>query len=121
MSDDLTSNLAVALALPSEDPDFKILPEKFKCVVCSKLLRDPYQSICGHYFCSDHKNLKVCPIGDSDCMECESTKIPDEPFIKPDNALKRELGRLLVYCSFKSRGCKKEMQWKQLKVFKTIL
>lgn len=80
--------------------------ERYKCIQCRHVLRDPVQSSCGHRFCflcvegifqkdpSEHK----CP-DDGEALS------RNEVFM--DKCAKRELLSLECFCYNKSRGC----QW----------
>ncbi|XP_072365734.1 TNF receptor-associated factor 5-like isoform X2 [Scyliorhinus torazame] len=72
------------------------LEDRYKCVTCSFVLCNPYQTGCGHRFCEnciaeiiETKPIAVCPI--------DHEKIIAN-WIFRDNCCKREVWNLMVYC-----------------------
>ena len=55
-------------------PIFVLLHERFKCVVCHTVLKDPWQTQCGHRMCFTCMNEMflndsevMCPANEEDC------------------------------------------------------
>ena len=55
-------------------PNFAGLPERFKCVVCHSVLKDPWQTECGHRMCVSCMTRLFetapevrCPANEDDC------------------------------------------------------
>ena len=55
-------------------PKFVALPGRFRCVVCNDVLKDPWQTDCGHKMCATCLDLifemaaeVTCPALDEDC------------------------------------------------------
>lgn len=86
---------------------------KYVCNSCNLVLRDPVQAFCGHRYC---KMCLEAEIGGGEQIRCQqcleedpvgdqgedlSIITPDQIF--PDNAIKREMGRLRVKCP--NTGC----------------
>ncbi|XP_078261061.1 TNF receptor-associated factor 5-like isoform X3 [Rhinoraja longicauda] len=72
------------------------LEDRYKCVICSFVLCNPYQTGCGHRFCEnciaelrEKKTIAMCPIDHEGI-------IPN--WIFRDNCCKREVWNLMVYC-----------------------
>ncbi|XP_048456605.1 TNF receptor-associated factor 5-like isoform X1 [Rhincodon typus] len=72
------------------------LEDRYKCVTCSFVLCNPYQTGCGHRFCEnciaeliETKPIAICPI--------DHEKIITN-WIFRDNCCKREVWNLMVYC-----------------------
>lgn len=107
---------SIALELTSNDvkplPHLVNLPISLECVICKHALRGPIQTQCGHRICNPcycaimrEEVPAKCPGGEDDCV----TISPET--VNPDMCVKRELDRLLVYCSFEEYGCTETMQW----------
>ena len=45
-----------------------LLGNAYLCVVCRHILRNPFQTGCGHRFCLDEHSSKVCSVEDVLCM-----------------------------------------------------
>ncbi|XP_072906869.1 TNF receptor-associated factor 5-like isoform X3 [Hemitrygon akajei] len=72
------------------------LEDRYKCVTCSFVLCNPYQTGCGHRFCEnciadliESNPIGFCPIGHEEIH-------PN--LIFKDNCCKREVWNLMVYC-----------------------
>ena len=56
-------------------PTFVALPERFRCDVCRSILKDPWQTECGHRMCLacmtktfESAEEVMCPAYDEDCV-----------------------------------------------------
>ncbi|XP_038668014.1 TNF receptor-associated factor 5-like [Scyliorhinus canicula] len=72
------------------------LEDRYKCVTCSFVLCNPYQTGCGHRFCEnciaeliETKPIAICPIDHERIVA---------NWIFRDNCCKREVWNLMVYC-----------------------
>uniref|UniRef100_UPI00398E830C TNF receptor-associated factor 5-like isoform X1 n=1 Tax=Pristiophorus japonicus TaxID=55135 RepID=UPI00398E830C len=72
------------------------LEDRYKCVTCSFVLCNPYQTGCGHRFCEnciaeliETKPIPICPIDHERIVA---------NWIFRDNCCKREVWNLMVYC-----------------------
>ncbi|XP_060686866.1 TNF receptor-associated factor 5-like [Hemiscyllium ocellatum] len=72
------------------------LEDRYKCVTCSFVLCNPYQTGCGHRFCenciaelTETKPIAVCPIDHERIIT---------NWLFRDNCCKREVWNLMVYC-----------------------
>ncbi|XP_032881514.1 TNF receptor-associated factor 5 isoform X1 [Amblyraja radiata] len=72
------------------------LEDRYKCVICSFVLCNPYQTGCGHRFCEnciaelrETKPIAMCPIDHEGIIS---------NWIFRDNCCKREVWNLMVYC-----------------------
>ncbi|XP_069133693.1 TNF receptor-associated factor 6-like isoform X1 [Argopecten irradians] len=96
------------------DYDF-VLPreDKYDCPICLLVLRDPYQTECGHRFCQncikrwlrETEAEPRCPVDNAPLGEGQ---------IFPDNFAKREILALLVKCPNHKEGCDTQVVLKQL-------
>ena len=92
----------------SEDLFIAEVPDYLNCIICTKILRNPVQILsCGHKFCEvcfeqvlkraeDTSSELLCPI---------DRNIVDVADVRPDVAMKRIVGNLLVKCAHFERGC----------------
>ena len=80
------------------------VPEKLICNICTKLIRDPYLTVCcGQHFCGSCLKHWTEKQGKSTCPHCR-----EENFTHVLNkALKREIDELQIYCTHHGEGC----QW----------
>ncbi|XP_007890671.1 TNF receptor-associated factor 5 [Callorhinchus milii] len=74
------------------------LEDRYKCVTCSFVLCNPFQTGCGHRFCEncikefiDIKSIAICPID-------HERIIPSGVF--KDACCKREVWNLMLYCKY---------------------
>lgn len=85
--------------------------EKFRCNSCTKILRDPVQSFCGHRFC---RNCIQDVIRQGERVQCQSCinegagddddySILKEDQMFPDNGVRREMANKDVKCI--NQGC----------------
>lgn len=78
--------------------------DKFVCNYCSKILKDPVQSFCGHRFCRACIEGVAQKGSENRCKQCENEGVTDdysllnENQMFPDNAVKREMSSLNVQC-----------------------
>nr|ALJ01851.1 TRAF [Mizuhopecten yessoensis] len=97
--------------------DFEfVLPreDKYDCPICLLVLREPYQTECGHRFCQncikrwlrETESEPRCPVDNAPLGEGQ---------IFPDNFAKREILALLVQCPNHKDGCDTQVVLKQLK------
>ncbi|KAL5491326.1 hypothetical protein EMCRGX_G016596 [Ephydatia muelleri] len=78
------------------------LPMRYECPACLSAMRNPVQTECGHLFC------RGClePILDGPNPLCPLDKTPiSAAGVFPDNACKREILSLDVYCDASKNGC----------------
>ena len=81
-------------------------PEDLRCPICLHIMRDPYQTSCGHRFCLECiKAVKatsnpVCPI---DRIPVDGGGPGGGVF--QDNAARMQIRRLKISCPHKSKGC----------------
>ncbi|XP_070532247.1 TNF receptor-associated factor 2-like [Ptychodera flava] len=88
--------------------NIKILDEedrvnKFLCMHCKLLLRDPQQSQCGHRFCRSCVDSILSGGNQYDCPECMADDPSEDSLltldtIYPDRAIKREMKDLKTKC-----------------------
>ena len=80
------------------------LLNRHECPICLYAMKNPVQTECGHLFCREcldpilKRKRPICPIDKEEIN-------PDSIF--PDNACRREILNLEVYCNFTASGC----QW----------
>lgn len=78
------------------------LKKAYECPICHFAMKNPVQTECGHLFCRDcldstlNQKQPICPV------DMEEIRIDN---IFRDNAVRREILGLEVYCRFKSDGC----------------
>ncbi|KAI0230286.1 TNF receptor-associated factor 3 [Lamellibrachia satsuma] len=96
-------------------PKFVALPRRFRCVVCHGVLKDPWQTECGHRMCVTCLDTTfetaaevMCPALDEDCVMISKDKL----FY--DRGTYRELLLQPVYCVYTVAGCMVTMKWSQL-------
>ncbi|KAL5006414.1 hypothetical protein ScPMuIL_015220 [Solemya velum] len=113
--DGMFSSNSLELTSEEEGYDYDFNPdpdEKYICPICLHVLREPYQTECGHRFCKAciHRWLregkKTCPI-DSTPLELHQ--------MFPDNFAKREILALTVRCPNYKQGCVVVIVLKQIK------
>ena len=81
-------------------------PEDLRCPICLHIMRDPYQTSCGHRFCLECiKAVKatsnpVCPI---DRFPVDGGGTGGGVF--QDNAARMQIRRLKILCPHKAKGC----------------
>jgi len=93
---------------------FVQVPLKYICHMCSNVLRSPVQLTCGHRFCRNcSEEIKLCPVKD-----CGEAILQAE--IVNDHAVRRELMSRTVYCDLRIKGCKVEIQFKDLEAHRQI-
>ncbi|XP_052800376.1 TNF receptor-associated factor 6-like isoform X2 [Mya arenaria] len=94
--------------------DVEVVPsisEKYTCVICMFLLREPLQTECGHRFCRPcitrwlRESDSRCPV--------DNQRL-DEGQLFPDNFAKREILQLTVHCPNHKDGCDQIIILKQL-------
>jgi len=63
-------------------PTFVALPERFTCDVCRSILKDPWQTECGHRMCLacmtqifESTEEVMCPAYDEDCVMISKSKV----------------------------------------------
>ena len=63
-------------------PNFVELPGRFRCVVCNDVLKDPWQTDCGHRMCASclHRTFEMaaevmCPALDEDCAMISKDRV----------------------------------------------
>ncbi|XP_060070058.1 TNF receptor-associated factor 2-like [Ylistrum balloti] len=86
--------------------------EKFRCNSCTRILRDPVQSFCGHRFCRSCINAVISKGERVQCQSCISEGAGDdddysilkEEQMFPDNGVRREMANKEVRCL--NQGCK---------------
>jgi hypothetical protein len=78
------------------------LHDRFLCSICHLGLTDPKLTECGHHFCTGCLN-RYCEGRPFSCPVCR-TKL-DSSKVYPDNALKRQILDLEVFCGRHQRGC----------------
>ena len=88
--------------MPGYDAEFvHPLLKRHECPLCLLPMKGPVQTECGHLFCKGclEPILKlsnpICPLDQEEIL-------PENVF--PDNACRREITMLDVYCNFKSSG-----------------
>ncbi|KAK2187466.1 hypothetical protein NP493_164g01010 [Ridgeia piscesae] len=98
-------------------PHFVALHERFLCIVCRVVLKDPWQTECGHRMCFNCMNelfvdvIEVrCPANEEDCEMITREKM----FY--DRGMCREILLQQVYCTYKDSGCPAIMKWSELPV-----
>ena len=78
------------------------LLKRHECPICLYAMKNPVQTECGHLFCREcldpilKRKRPICPIDKEEIN-------PDSIF--PDNACRREILNLEVYCTFMASGC----------------
>ena len=109
----------VALEMPGYEVKFvHPLLKRHECPMCFSAMRKPVQTECGHLFCRDcldpllKRKRPICPL-DQEEIKADS--------IFPDNACRREILNLEVYCPFVSGGCDWKGQLKILEVCSAII
>ncbi|XP_062595865.1 TNF receptor-associated factor 3-like [Saccostrea cucullata] len=112
-----TSSLKSSLQeTPPGNPDFVNLDDKYRCVVCTGVVREAVQTPCGHRACEqcmsqllqgNPKRVK-CPAGEDSCVYLELCQI------HRDSGARREVRLLSVFCTFRAKGCEKALQWRHL-------
>ncbi|KAL4219122.1 Tnf receptor-associated factor 2 [Mactra antiquata] len=97
---------------PKEIFKNSVIDEKYLCNFCGLVLREPVQSFCGHRFCRSCIDSHIRTGNQIRCTQCEKEPHDDdesdfsiitEDQIFPDNAIKREMGRLDIHCPY--TGC----------------
>ena len=85
------------------DHDFiEDIPNFLTCAICLSVLKDPYQTPCGHRFCSKC----IRPVMASDNSVCPTDrKEINTGNTFPDNAVKLQINGLKVRCPMAARGC----------------
>ena len=63
-------------------PKFVALPGRFRCVVCNDVLKDPWQTECGHRMCVSCLDTTfqtaaevMCPAHDEDCVMISKDRV----------------------------------------------
>ena len=63
-------------------PNFAGLPERFTCVVCHSVLKDPWQTECGHRMCVSCMTMLFettaevrCPANEEDCERISRDRV----------------------------------------------
>ena len=84
------------------DKDF----EKYRCNICSKILRDPHLTgCCGQHFCESCLKRWFFKHRKESCPHCRTEGEKFQYLI--DKKLKREIDSLKIHCTNKEEGC----QW----------
>ncbi|XP_005089646.1 TNF receptor-associated factor 3 [Aplysia californica] len=104
-----------SFSLLAVDPKLVRHNEKYICPIHKGLLRDAVQTSCGHRLCfacvNDYlgtETSKMCPAGEDDCESVtRDTVVPDPGF-------RKEIRRVLVFCSNENEGCKEQPQLQHL-------
>ena len=95
-----------------------VLLKRHECPICLFAMKTPVQTECGHLFCKEclepvlKRKRPICPIDKEEIH-------PDSIF--PDNACRREILNLDVYCKFAGSGCEWVGPLKNLEVCNTSL
>ncbi|KAI0226278.1 hypothetical protein LSAT2_023096 [Lamellibrachia satsuma] len=96
-------------------PKFVDLPGRIRCVVCEDMLKDPWQTECGHRMCATCLDTTfetaaevMCPARDEDCVMISKVTM----FY--DRGTCREILLQPVYCIYMVAGCMATMKWSQL-------
>ncbi len=90
--------------------------DKWKCPLCTQILINPVQTLCGHRFCdaciTEHIDQNgdpcKCPVDESDC---EMVSVKEKSLFK-DASARREILNLLVRCIYYCFGCKENIEWR---------
>lgn len=99
------------------DANFVVpLREELTCPICRMALREPQLTDCGHHYCEvclrpllGSKHVIFCPI-------CRTQLTRSK--IYPNNALKRQILSLDIYCDQKEKGCKWSGELRDLETHK---
>ncbi len=100
----------------AEEPEFLVDVTQWKCPLCSRVLRTPVQTPCGHRFCDicmrdyirRHGDPVKCPIAEEDCEN-----VSEQPGVLfKDMSAQRDILKLPVRCKYSKYGCKTEMTLK---------
>jgi len=101
--------------MPGYDAKFKHpLLKRHECPICLYAMKVPVQTECGHLFCKEclepvlKRRRPICPLDQEDITA-------DNVF--PDNACRREINQLEVYCNFKAGNCPWVGHLRELEVF----
>ncbi|XP_066294068.1 TNF receptor-associated factor 2-like [Branchiostoma lanceolatum] len=89
---------------PLENFEVKV-EDKYLCSQCSQVLKDPFQTYCGHRYCgscleeifSSSPNVQMCKKCPQDAQTEDSLLRRDQSF--PDRAIKRDIGVLAIKCT----------------------
>lgn len=75
--------------------------EAYVCAICQEISSDPYQTACGHLFCSEciHK------VGEPETLSACPTCRGDDCHPRPDEFTKKMIKGLMVKCPAAKRGC----------------
>ncbi|XP_072031639.1 TNF receptor-associated factor 3-like [Amphiura filiformis] len=93
----------------------KDVDKQFLCKLCELVLRWPMQTTCGCRFCFGCIYNFICDKkGDLTCPSCEDTFNTSE--ITRDHYSRKQVEKMIVFCSNKKTGCPAEMILKDLDV-----
>ncbi len=83
------------------------IPERLKCSICTKVLRDPHLMVCcGQKYCISCLENWFEEMKAETCPHCRATKRHrHEPLHVLDKGLKSEIESLTVMCSNCEKGC----------------
>ncbi|KAL9958446.1 hypothetical protein ACROYT_G035458 [Oculina patagonica] len=105
-----TDELENSVETSTDDVQFvATLPDRYRCPLCKKALKDPLQTACGHRYCKTCLNRvlsgsnRKCPV---------DGQIVD-PFFQ-DISCQRELSKLVCFCNNRSHGCTWKGKWQNL-------
>ena len=85
------------------DHDFiEDIPNFLTCAICLSVLKDPYQTPCGHRFCS--KCIRPVMASDNSVCPTDRKEISAGNTF-PDNAVKLQINGLKVRCPMAAQGC----------------
>ncbi|XP_015782881.1 V(D)J recombination-activating protein 1 isoform X2 [Tetranychus urticae] len=92
--------------------DLGVLAEDITCPICMNVFRDPVTTKCRHTYCRDClyewlQRHKTCPL---DQLPIESY----DTLTKPPIFVINILGRLLIFCDYKEKGCQKTVKLEDL-------
>lgn len=96
------------------------LSDNLKCVVCKKLLNNPWQISCGDLVCkgcllllvnNQHGDCIVCPTGNKDCAITFLENLDKN--VNPDTATQKCIGELKVHCRYRGNGCREDIQYSE--------
>jgi len=89
--------------MPGHEAKFvRPLLKRHECPICLFAMRNPVQTECGHLFCKDcldpvlRRRRPICPLDQEPITQ---------DGIFPDNACRREILYLEVYCDYMTGGC----------------